>query len=287
MKRLIDGRGLLAAAAIMITATDASAQGLGGGRLGGATNQAQVQAQVQQRAQAQVQERIQSRLQQQAQGQIQARAASAVQSRVHGRIQADTARAIGIAKRLGAGRDAVSAGANANASTNISASTRGGTANRTARSDANARLGMEAGVSAQPLVTAEEVQVYDEIFGQFNPLRKGRSGEAASGGTANSSVPPSERGAQRGMSADKRPAFATLIVLAAQERRAEIAALRDRAVAAGDTSLLTRADEMELRLDAFVEANATQSVAAGSSDAESSNASGAGSRTARRPKSGF
>jgi len=44
------------------------------------------------------------------------------------------------------------------------------------------------------------------------------------------------------------------IQVAAQQRRAEISQMRDQAIANGQNDLLLRADEMEQRLDAFVEA---------------------------------
>lgn len=284
MKQFLGGVLVLGLVTSSHATTTVNAQGLGSGRGTGAANQAQAQVQqrVQSQAQAQVQTRIQQQAQRQTQAQLQSRAASA-QSRINDRIKADTARAIGLTKRLEATQGNLPSGVGADA--NASASLGGGFQGGANRSRANTNVVVNAGGSTATAVTNEDVQVYDEIFGQFNPLRKGQSDALTSGSKANGkgqnfSVPPSERGAQKGMSSVKRPAFATQIVMAAQERRAEIAQLRDRAVAVGDTATLARADEMELRLNAFVEANAASSEGR-------QNATTPATRTAKRPNGGF
>lgn len=201
------------------------AQGPGGNaRRGGAAaaNTAdRVQGQINQRAQAQVQQRVRA----QAQTQVQSR----VQGQVQGRIQAEAARAAEVAQRAAENSARRASGIDA------------GTPNPRA----NAGLAIAANASRFAGFADADVAIYDNIFGRFNPIRQ-NVGER---GNSNPQAGANGRG-QAGPNRD----FARGIQVAAQQRRTEIAQMRDQAITTGQTDLLSRADEMEVRLNAFVEA---------------------------------
>jgi len=244
--------------------------GDGGRRGAAAANTAdRVQAQINQRAQTQVQQRVQA----QTQSQVQSR----VQGQVQGRIQAEAKRAAEVAQRA-AENSARRATASAEGKTiadsaslrrNAADGVRGNVGAGTPNPRANAGLAIAADASRFNGFTEADVAIYDNIFGRFNPVRQSaNNGEAGSPSTvvdANGVARRSPRVAERanpnapaGANArGQRPEnvdIARGIQVAAQQRRAEIARMRDEAIATGQTDLLMRADEMELRLNAFVDA---------------------------------
>lgn len=264
-----------------------SAQGPGGnaGRGGAAAANAgdRVQGQINQRAQAQVQQRVQT----QTQAQVQSR----VQGQMQGRIQAEAKRAAEVAQR-GAEKSArrnsdatgkaVSKGAALQG--NAAGGGRGNNSAVTPSPRANAGLAIASDASRFNGFAESDVAIYDNIFGRFNPIRQnGNAGEIVLGGPEINANGAARRSSQAGERANPNaPAGANArglgpqslgpqslgpqnvgpqnvdlargIQVAAQQRRAEIAEIRDQAIATGQTDLLSRADEMELRLDAFVEA---------------------------------
>ncbi len=272
MKRKYIARLVVVTTALTFAAENVSAQlpvgNLGRGSGGATANAAdRVQGQINQRAQAQVQQRVQA----QAQTQVQSR----VQSQMQGRIQAEAKRAAEVAQRAAenSARRASAAGegkTNANgAALQGNAGARGNIAAGTPNAKANAGLAIAADASRVAGVTEADLVIYDNIFGRFNPIRQNANdGEAVSATTAINATARARRSSQADERANSNtPAsdnargqgpqnldIASGIRVAAQKRRAEIAQMRDQAIATGQTDLLLRADEMELRLDAFVEA---------------------------------
>ncbi|HBJ35384.1 MAG TPA: hypothetical protein DDZ51_11665 [Planctomycetaceae bacterium] len=262
---------VVVATALTFSVENATGQGPGGnaGRGGAAAANAsdRVQGQINQRAQAQVQQRVQA----QTQAQIQTR----VQGQVQGRIQAEAKRAAEVAQRA-----AESSARRASASTEAktvagggglqgNAAARGNVAAGTPNSRANAGLAIAADASRNNGFADADVAIYDNIFGRFNPIRQNDSaGEDISGSTADTANGAARRSSQAGERANPNASAGTNargqgpqnvdiargIQVAAQKRRAEIAQLRDQAIATGQTDLMLRADEMEMRLDAFVAA---------------------------------
>jgi len=257
MSKKCIARLVVVTTALTFSLENASAQGPGGnaGRGGAAAANAgdRVQGQINQRAQAQVQQRVQA----QTQTQVQSR----VQGQMQGRIQAEAQRAAEVAQRA-AENSARRAGAPVNALDGA----RGNVAAGTANPRANAGLAIAAEASRFNGFAGADVAIYDNIFGRFNPIRpNANEQEAGSRETANGTArrssqadqhanPTASAGANaRGQGSQNRD-IARGIQVAAQQRRAEIAQMRDQAIATGQTDLLVRADEMELRLNAFVEA---------------------------------
>ncbi len=281
-KRSFVAQLVVVTVAFTLVQEDVSAQGPGGnaGRGGAAAANAgdRVQGQINQRAQAQVQQRVQS----QTQAQVQSR----VQGQMQGRIQAEAKRAAEVAQRgaensarraSDATGKAVSGGAALQG--NAAGGGRGNNAAATPNPRANAGLAIASDASRFNGFADSDVAIYDNIFGRFNPIRQnGNAGEVVSGGSEINANGAARRSTQAGERAKPNaPAGANArglgpqslgpqnvgpqnvdlargIQVAAQQRRAEIAEIRDQAIATGQTDLLSRADEMELRLDAFVEA---------------------------------
>lgn len=239
MRRMYRAYVLGIGAALALSAPNGLAQGPagnpgrpGGGPAGGVAAD-RVQGQIGQRVQGQMQQRVQ------AQGQAQAQAR--VQQQVQNRIHAEGKRAAELAQQLSqnSARRPIPADA-ARATDNrggmragIQSNGRADLQNSVAleASNGNARAGLEIAANASGMngLSDADLAIYDNIFGKFNPMR----------GQAGSSRPET---------------VAPGIQIAAQKRRAEIAQLRDQAIATGQTDLLARADEMEARLDAFVAA---------------------------------
>ena len=238
----------------------------GGAGNPGAANVERVQAQVRQRVQGQVQQRVQARVQARAQVQAQARA------------RAQAARAADVAQRAAAAAQnraraavgAVPRSAEVGISGNASVQSRGRGPGQSAgfRSAANANA--QAGFSIPPGVTQADVAIYDDIFGKFNPLRqRSRHGETGASDSPRSSTPltsragvpttpPAQQAREQMLdgAASADLDFATRVQIAAHQRRAEIAELRDQAIATGQAELMSRADAMEQRLDDFAAAQA-------------------------------
>lgn len=273
MRKKCIARMVVVATALTLSLDNASAQGPGGsgGRRGAAAaNTAdRVQAQINQRAQTQVQQRVQA----QTQAQVQSR----IRGQVEGRIEAEAKRAAEVAQRAAensARRATASAEGRAIAD---SATLRRNVTNGVRRDAdagrpnprANTGLAIAADASQSGGFTEADVAIYDNIFGRFNPIRQNlnngevgasnaivdangvarRSSQAAQRANPNAPAGANARG-QRPQNVD----IARGIQVAAQQRRAEIAQMRDQAIATGQTDLLLRADEMELRLNAFVDA---------------------------------
>jgi len=244
--------------ALTFSLENASAQGPGGnaGRGGAAAANAgdRVQGQINQRAQTQVQQRVQA----QTQTQVQSR----VQGQMQGRIQAEAQRAAEVAQRAADNSARRAGGAPANALDGA----RGNVAAGMANPRANTGLAIAAEASRFNGFAEADVAIYDNIFGRFNPIRpNANEEEAGSRGTANGAArrssqadqranPNASAGANARGQGPQNLDIARGIQVAAQQRRAEIAQMRDQAIATGQTDLLLRADEMELRLNAFVEA---------------------------------
>lgn len=258
MSKKCIARLVVVTTALTFSLEHASAQGPGGntGRGGAAASNAgdRIQGQISQRAQAQVQQHVQA----QTQTQVQSR----VQGHLQGRIQAEAQRAADVAQRASENSARRAGGA----PTNALDGARGNVASGTANPRANAGLAIAAEASRFNGFAEADVTIYDNIFGRFNPIRpNANEQEAGSRETANGTARRSSQADQhanptasavasaRGQGSQNRD-IARGIQVAAQQRRAEIAQIRDQAIATGQTDLLVRADEMELRLNAFVEA---------------------------------
>jgi len=231
MRRMNRANVLWIGAALALSAPVSLAQGPAGnagrpngGPTGGIAAD-RVQGQMQQRVQAQGQAQAQARVQQQVQNRIHAEGKRAAelaqqlsQNSARRPIPADSA-------RVRDNRGGVQAGMQANGRPDLQNSV------ALEASNGNARAGLEMAANASGMsgVSQADLAIYDNIFGKFNPMR-GQGG------------------------ASRPETVAPGIQIAAQKRRAEIAQLRDQAIATGQTDLLARADEMEARLDAFVAA---------------------------------
>ncbi|TWT94631.1 hypothetical protein [Stieleria varia] len=283
---------------LLASATLTQAQGLGGllpGQ-GAAQNQTQqrvqqqVQTQVQQRVQAQVQNQVRAQVQGQVQQRIQSQVAGGVQARLNGQIQARANQAVRLAARARAtAASASQANVDANVNTNISVNATPGVQSRT---NASAGLNASTRSSRRPVtVTQTDIEVFDSIFGQFNPLRSGSvvlaSAESSSHGSsataqeseeANPFVRPNRSKRNNGEAVENTNSqdtaqqrrentntsvvgilsanadFGAMISVAARQRRAEIAQMRDQAIASASAELLAQADAMENQLDAFAAA---------------------------------
>lgn len=296
---------------------------------GGTAAQAQqrVQAQVQQRAQQQAQAQIQQRTQQQAPAQVQQRAQAQVQAQVQAqiqqKIQADATRAAQIAQqaavasqRAASARLSAAAGRaatvqqrastlNARIGTDVAASnrTRIQAGNNSANASAYARMGLDTRLALPPGLSEADVQVFDNLFGDFNPLRRRVTRENSNDQEASPSSETASTtrvGVSRGLSAEietegqsgeagllvqgrtrrVRPDdvldFTTRLRIAARQRRAQISEMRDQALITGDAQLLLRAQRVEESIAAFVDAqtrlqaNATGNLAPQTPPASSS-----------------
>lgn len=229
---------------------------------GGAGNAAnRTQAQTQQRVQAQVQQRVQAQVQQRTQAQVQQNIAAQAQARV----QAEAARAAHIAqqaailaqRKAAAARQNVPGGVNARVGANARVGSQARVGNQSANANANARLGIAAGLVLPPGVTKADVQIYDNIFGRFNPLRA-RPQEPAprQEDTVAENNRPERRPEAPAIGTRTDLDLAARIEVAVRQRRAEISEMRDRAVATANTQLLLQAERTEQAMTAFVDAQA-------------------------------
>ncbi|WDQ17280.1 hypothetical protein [Rhodopirellula sp. P2] len=318
----------LAIACMLCTGGTVQAQGLDGAlsRVRGQVQQ-NVQTQVQQRVQARVQGQVQANVQSQVQQRIQANVANGVQARVGNQIEVAAQTAAGLAARAQAQAHATAdrasrsnVGANTDVQVNVNANADvGGSQSRT-----SAGFASSTRASASPIqISVAEVQAYDSVFGQFNPLRTsavlntaaavrqnttGQTTNAFSSNEAQPSSPdmtsrPSEspsapeagspetpdagiagstfggafsQVAQGQAGASNRQSvrgtgqatgnfgvagvlasnvdFSSMIAVAARQRQAEIAEMRDQALVSANAELLAQADAMEARLNAFASA---------------------------------
>lgn len=267
-----------------------------------ATAQQRVQEQAQQRAQAQIQAQTQQRVQAQAQQRAQTQMQAQVTAQVQSRVQVEAARAANIAVRATvaaqqqASAAARSQSANARqraagglnlrlgANTRVNSSNQVRVGNTRANSNANAysRLGIDTKLALPPGITKTDVQIYDNIFGRFNPLRAESTTKVTGTATAVTSVghsrtaPPANEDSQESSDSSRaRRSTSDLLVetsgdvslmsrigVAARQRRAEISQVRDQALASSDTSLMLRAQKMDDALKAFVQAQASASAKA-------------------------
>lgn len=306
--------------------TPVAAQGLGK-RLPNAQSQTQrrLQAQVQQRVQTQVQQSLQTRVQAQVQQRVQAQVAGGLQSRLQDQVQASARQAARLAVRtqLQANRQsdrAVTAAERPKLDININAKTNASSRNRSeGRREAKrgefanrTNGGLNASIRSIQFTTAD-VQAYDSVFGQYNPLRTAGVVNANAMAAANAqshmnvqatgqtddlfafgpSEPPRRadsetlsEGRRRGPQNSNRPSdrrdnvdapnrglaiagevggnvdFASMIVAAARQRRAEISQIRDKAIASANANLMAQADQMESQLDAFASAQQQMTASA-------------------------
>jgi hypothetical protein len=115
-----------------------------------------------------------------------------------------------------------------------------------------------------------DVKIYDAVFGSFNPFRG--NAEQASATESNAQVDAgtnsriatewqSDRGVAKA-TAYSEVDLATRIDLAVHHRRAEISAMRDKAMAASNEAMMEQAEQMEQVLDLFVQARAQAAVGA-------------------------
>ena len=156
---------------------------------------------------------------------------------------------------------------------------------------ADERVGANGLASFPPGLSERDVQIFDTIFGQFNPLRRRdrdspstevadaprppdtlptaptaptAPAEAAPVEASPNQTPPAEAQQSTDVPVRRgRPEFAsniedftTRLRAAARNRRAEISEMRDRALVAGDAPGLLRAHRAEQALNAFVAAQA-------------------------------
>lgn len=200
---------------------------------------------------------IQSQIQQQIQAQVQ----SQVQAQANARMQADVNRAADLAQRAAstAQRQATAAkriAGSAEIKLSENASAQGALKSERGITEANSHAQAPARLRLPPGFSEGDVELYDRIFGKHNPIR------------AQEPRSDNERGAENGQGADngmkvravnyeeKGTELAAQIHLAIQQRRAEISELRDRALQETNPELLEQADQMELVMDTFVEAQA-------------------------------
>ncbi|MGB0598266.1 MAG: hypothetical protein ACPGLY_16390 [Rubripirellula sp.] len=134
------------------------------------------------------------------------------------------------------------------------------------RRGTGARIGIQAGVAVPSGLTKEDVRIFDDLFGRFNPLLPQRPAidsmqEDASLralGAPRSAGKAGERRQRAPEDIEKlinsKLSFADRIRVAARQRRTEISQMRDDAIAKGRPELLMEADQIETRLNAFSEA---------------------------------
>ncbi len=261
---------------------------------------AQAKSQVQQQLQKSVQQaqaQARAQAQAQAQTQVQARAKAQAQAQVQSRLQAEAARAASLAQRVtvaaqnqvsttvrnqgAAAQQRASAGLNVRLATNTRAAANIGVGNTQANMDAKtyARLGLDSRLRLPADLTQADVQVYDNIFGRFNPLRAAASQESSvstvgglSSGTPETfpNDPPEDKSSPSGnpsarlAGASSDLSLTSRIQVAARQRRAQISEVRDRALATADTQLLLKAQRMEDALNAFAQAQTRFQAEAGS-----------------------
>jgi hypothetical protein len=253
----------LAVAGLAMIAQPAIAQ-LPGILPGNASSSERAQAQAQQRIQAQAQQRAQARVQQQLQAQTQTR------------LQVDAARAANIAQRTAAiaqqqahaAKQRAAAGAAIRIGVDAGVRSRNQAAGQSVNANLAAQLGIDSRLAIPADMTEDDVKIYDNFFGRFNPLREQAHQETAAAAnskiatTANSGTAEStaEQDAPQqtadGANSKQRGTLdlASRIEIAAAQRRAEISEMRDQALATSNTQLLLQAERMEEAMNALVEA---------------------------------
>ncbi|MDA9857469.1 hypothetical protein N9D23_05060 [Rubripirellula sp.] len=135
------------------------------------------------------------------------------------------------------------------------------------RRGTGARIGIQAGVSVPSGLTKEDVRIFDDLFGRFNPLLPQRPATDSMLEDASLRVLEAPRSAGKAAGErrqrapediekliDSKLSFADRIRVAARQRRTEISQMRDDAIAKGRPELLIEADQIETRLNAFSEA---------------------------------
>jgi len=246
--------------------------------------ESRVQNQIQQRAQQQIRQAMQTRAQGAAQARVQARVQERLQARFEGRPNEQVRQAMQAADRannalrqvgseLSAGRDASNnrrnqAGAE-RTSGNASLATRQAIADQ-----------YPEGFSVETLTEADRAKLpkgfqkaneaaLEAVFGRFanfvtadaQPSDQTRSVDAgeeraieglAAGPAVELEALVAAKG-RRGLGNRREQDLENRIQVAARHRRAEIASMRDRALNAGDVSMMARADRSELNLEAFLE----------------------------------
>jgi hypothetical protein len=116
-------------------------------------------------------------------------------------------------------------------------------------------------------LTKEDVRIFDDLFGRFNPLLPQRPATDSMLEDASLRVLEAPRSAGKAAGErrqrapediekliDSKLSFADRIRVAARQRRTEISQMRDDAIAKGRPELLIEADQIETRLNAFSEA---------------------------------
>lgn len=205
-------------------------------------------------ANSQIQSQIQQQVQEQVQRQIQAQATA--------RMQADVNRAADLAQRAAATAQRQASAAqqriagSARIKLSAKAFARGEQRNERGMLEANGHAQASARLRLPPGFAEADVELYDRIFGKHNPIRAQKPGSNQASGV------DTERGTEKGMKIravnyeETGTDLAAQIHLAIQHRRAEISELRDRALVETRPELLEQADQMELVMDTFVEAQA-------------------------------
>ncbi|APZ94074.1 hypothetical protein [Fuerstiella marisgermanici] len=260
--------------ALLTSTASAQLNGVAGAAAAARSNtqiQQQVQNQVQQQvqAQAQVQQQVQARAQAQVQSRIQAEAARAASIAQRVTLTAQNQVAAAVSNQAAAARQRASSGLNVRLAANARIGTNVGVGTSQARMDTNtaARLGLDTRLSLPADLTRTDVQVYDNIFGRFNPLRKPANetpNPTVSVPQPNADPSASDESPEGGVSSRSRSgllaslesdaSLSTRINVAARQRRAQISEVRDRALATSDTQLMLKAQKMEDALNAFASA---------------------------------
>lgn len=221
-----------------------------------------------QRVRAQVQQRVQTQVQQQVQAQTQQR------------IQSQTRLRLPVTNSI-----RINADAGAKVRVDAGAGARLGAASGQSENGQTARGGIGIGIPVT--VSAEEMASLDVVFGDFNPFRRPNRDETTAdsepapespsddGETASDETPASESDDETdsGESRRRRPIrlvfqseaeFQASLTAAVRQRRADISAMRDRAVAEADARMMAQADRMESMMDAYVAAEAKANANANS-----------------------
>ena len=198
----------------------------------------------------------------QATARSQQRAAQA-QRQIQARVQADAARAAQIARQATAmtRRDAL-----------VGRGRSGRDAGR--RPDAQTRGGISAVTvartnAADRRLSKQDMEIFDNIFGQFNPFRARESQSGVKQPLKRETLPSNtqarpEASAEdrtgfrggRATDAQRGRDFGRLIQAAARQRRAEISEMRDQALQNGNVDSLLKAHRAERSLDEFLKAQA-------------------------------
>ena len=236
------------------------------------------QAQIQQRVQVQAQQRLQTQIQQQ----IQAQTQQQIQAQTQQRIQSQAKLRLPLS-------GAVRLNASAKAGASVNSNTRMRGAGQQFRTDGSSRTRADLSTGIPVTLSTEEMTDLDVVFGTFNPFRRRANRNPAAETRSKNEVRGSagvvtaagfsERAdnqddTDEGSSESRRRPvrlyfeneidFQASLIAAVRQRRAEISAMRDQAVAEANTRMMAQADRMEGMLDAYVAAEAKASARAGS-----------------------